>query len=113
MKVRIETDWSTGEYHVYLYEKYGDRLFVGKPMDLVMEEVSDYRPGKCLVGKLPPALRLGREMASNLFAELVKELTSLGFKNSKNEEALTDVLKAKNEHLEDMRKLVFAGKDAK
>lgn len=111
MKVRIETDWASSEERVFIYEKRDGRLFVVKPVDLVAEEVSDYRPGEYLISKIPPTLRITREIASDLFAAFARELARLGYRDDQKERDLVDILKVTNEHLEDMRKLVFAGKD--
>ena len=111
MKVRIERDWARDSYSIHFYQKQGSRLFVVRPMEFVVDEVSEYRPGCDLADKIPPALRVDGIEVPDLFANLAKELARLGFKDTEDVRQLTDVLKAKNEHLEDMRKLVFSKRE--
>ena len=109
MKFHIERDWPTGEVHVFLFHHRGDRLFVAKPTDIVIEEVSDYRPGGVTRDKVPPFMRISSDIADDFMAEFAKVLSDFGYHKPKDETPTitAELLKAKDAHLEDMRTLVF------
>ena len=106
IRVRIEQDWGRDGYNIFITEKTNNRLFSARPAELVMEEVSEYRPGGEV--NIKPFLTVGAFFPREDFlAALAKELARLGFRETKDEEQLKDVLKVKDDHLQDMRKLVF------
>jgi hypothetical protein len=107
MKVHIERNWATGDWCFYFFDHLGDRFYFGKPMELVMEEKSDYDRGIPLGTE--PTLRIGSRYEDVLGA-LAKALAEAGFRNDAGEKELTTVLNAKDAHLEDMRTLVFKAK---
>jgi len=109
MKFHIERDWTTGDINVFLFYRRGDRLFVAKPAEVVIEEVSDYRPGDMTRDKVPPFMRLSSDIADDFMAEFAKALSDFGYHKPKDEApAITaELLKAKDAHLADMRTLVF------
>jgi hypothetical protein len=74
---------------------------------MVFSEESEVRPGGEL--GIKPFLQVDGldHKAEEFFAALAKELSRLGFRDDSEEKQLADVLKAKEEHLQDMRKLIF------
>lgn len=109
MQVRIINEWTTGRSSVYVYDKQGTRFFAAKPSPLVMEEVPGYLPGESVADKIKPWVEIGLEFGPDFFSALAAELARLGYRNDEGEKQLADVLKAKDAHLEDMRRLVFMG----
>ena len=107
MKVHIERNWGTGDWCFYFFDRRGDRFYLGKPMELVMEEKSGYEHGIRLGEE--PTLRVSVDYEDVLGA-LAKALAEAGFRNDAGEKELATVLKAKDAHLEDMRTLVFKEK---
>ena len=107
IRVHIEPEWGRDSFAVHVLEKLSNgRMFSARPAELVMDEVSEYRPGGEL--NTPPFLRVDAFLGQGeFFAALAKELARLGFRDSKDEEQAKDVLKAKEDHLQDLRKLVF------
>jgi hypothetical protein len=107
MKVHIERNWATGDWCIYIFEKHGDRLWIGKPMVLEMEERTNYERGGII--DTEPTLRLSDHFSKSddLMAALADALAQHGFKSDHREKELESVLAAKESHLQDMRNLVF------
>lgn len=106
MKIHIENDPMRDEYAIHLFEKHKKILYVAKPQEIEMVEVKNYKPFASLP-HLKPFLKVDGYMAMEFFTGLAKSLAEMGFKNTENEEKIKSVLKAKEFHLEDMRRLVF------
>jgi hypothetical protein len=95
MKVHIERNWATGDWCLYVFDHRGDRFFLGKPMELVMEERADYGAGMAFNAE--PTLRVGHEY-EEVFRALAVALAGAGFKVDGREKELETVLKAKDAH---------------
>lgn len=109
MKIKIEQDFARDRYAIHLYEKRKDVLYVAAPQKITMVEVKNYKPFSSLPD-IKPFLTISGMHAMDFFAEFFKALIEIGFKDAEDLEKIKSVLKAKEFHLEDMRKLVFSKK---
>ncbi len=109
MKIDIEHDVARDLYGVYVFEKHNKVLYVAAPQEIKMVEVKNYKPFSSLPD-LKPFLEIDGLIAMDFFGELFKALIAAGFKDQEDLEQIKSVLKAKEFHLEDMRKLVFKKK---
>lgn len=105
MKVRIEQNFMNSTYDVYIFEKHEDRLFVAEPLELKMSVIKGYKPGEGWTFK--PTIRVDELFGSEFFTAFAKELSNKRFFPELDPSELDKALKAKDAHLEDMRKIAF------
>ena len=107
--VHIETAWARQEWQIFIFERAGRFLRAAKPVELLMEDVGDYVPGEDFSSKIQPWLTIDKFYGSMLFPQLVAKLAEIGFRvgDGGKEKELVDILKAKDGHLEDMRRIAL------
>ena len=99
MKVAIRYDDIGRTLQVYMYMDVGGVRKRAKPVVLEFEEVEEAMHRE-------PTMSVTGEFADEFMQAFAEELASHGIKTD-NDHKIAGLLEAKNDHLEDMRKLVF------
>lgn len=110
MNIKIDHDWTTGRFSIHVLQRTGNRIYSAEPAALTMREVGDYAPGASLKDRIKPWLEIDQMVAAEFFSALAAELARMGFTapdpEKKNQ---ADAMKMMDNHLQDMRRLVFKG----
>lgn len=101
LKIFIQSvDYGYETEIAFIEEKCNGKRFIAKPVNLEFKELE--------TGDLP-TLRLSNVVAEQFLKGLAEALDKQGIK-TENDFKIQGLLEAKENHLEDMRKLVFKGK---
>ena len=110
MRVVIESNLLKDTFAIYVFEKTRDSLYQGKIGEdhlVELEKVANYKPLDIKGNpNIKPLFVMDGCLAEQFFTALVDEMKHKGFMRY-NDKPQVDHLKAVQDHLEDMRELVF------
>ena len=110
MRVVIESNLLKDTWAIYIFEKVGDSLYQGKirkDHSVELEKVANYEPSNTKGNpNIKPLFVMDGICAEQFFTALIDEMKHKGFMRY-NDKPQVDHLKAVQDHLEDMRELVF------